>query len=62
MIHEVRRRGYYALDLPAVALTGFADKDGAREAVLAGFQVHVPKPDDLHDLNAGIASLAGWTG
>lgn len=59
LIREVRRRGYQARDLPAVALTAFADKDHAREAVLAGFQVHVPKPVDPHDLTAVIASLAG---
>lgn len=62
LIREVRRRGLHAKDLPAVALTAFVHKDDAREAVLAGFQVHIPKPVDPHDLTAIIASLAGRTG
>jgi PAS domain S-box-containing protein len=62
LIREVRRRGFHAKDLPAVALTAFVHKDDAREAVLAGFQVHIPKPVDPHDLTAIIASLAGRTG
>ncbi len=62
LIREVRRRGHHARDLPAIALSGFAHKDDAREAVLSGFQVHIPKPVDLHDLTAAIASLAGRTG
>jgi signal transduction histidine kinase/ActR/RegA family two-component response regulator len=62
LIREVRRRGFHAKDLPAVALTAFVHKDDAREAVLAGFQVHIPKPVDPHDLTAVIASLAGRTG
>jgi CheY-like chemotaxis protein/anti-sigma regulatory factor (Ser/Thr protein kinase) len=62
LIREVRGRGHQARDLPAVALTGFAHKDDARKAVLAGFQAHIPKPVDLHDLTAVIASLAGRRG
>ncbi len=37
-------------DLPAIALTAFANKDGVRRVLLAGFQVHVAKPVDPHDL------------
>jgi len=62
LIREVRRRGHTAKDLPAVALTAFVHKNDARQALLAGFQVHVPKPVDPHDLTAVIASLAGRTG
>ncbi|HEX4055041.1 MAG TPA: ATP-binding protein [Tepidisphaeraceae bacterium] len=62
LIREVRRRGYHAKDLPAVALTAFVHKDDAREALLAGFQVHLSKPVDPPDLTAVIASLAGRTG
>jgi signal transduction histidine kinase/ActR/RegA family two-component response regulator len=61
LIREVRRRGHHAKDLPAVALTAFVHKDDARETVLAGFQVHIPKPVDPHDLTAVIASLTGRT-
>jgi signal transduction histidine kinase/CheY-like chemotaxis protein len=62
LIREVRRRGYHAKELPAVALSAFVHKDDARQAVLAGFQVHIPKPVDPHDLTAVIASLTGRTG
>jgi signal transduction histidine kinase/CheY-like chemotaxis protein len=51
--------GIRAEDLPAVALSAFAHKDDARRAMLAGFQVHVPKPFDPHDLAVVIARLAG---
>lgn len=62
LIREVRRSGHLAKDLPAVALTAFAHKEDQRQALLAGFQVHIPKPVDPHDLTAVIASLAGRTG
>jgi two-component system CheB/CheR fusion protein len=61
LIRQVRAQGHTKKDLPAVALTAFAHKDDARRALLAGFQVHVPKPVDPHDLIAVIASLAGHT-
>jgi CheY-like chemotaxis protein len=59
LIRQVRDDGYDARDLPAVALTAFVQKDDARLALLAGFQVHVPKPIDPHDLTSVIARLAG---
>ena len=62
LIRRVRAAGHKAKDLPAVALTAFVRKQDQREALLAGFQVHVPKPVDPHDLTAVIASLAGRTG
>ena len=62
LIREVRRHGHHAKDLPAVALSAFAHKNDRRRALLAGFQMHVPKPADPHDLTAAIASLAGRTG
>jgi len=62
LIRAVRSSGHSAEDLPAVALTAFAHKDYQRRALLAGFQVHVPKPVDPHDLLAVVASLAGRTG
>jgi CheY-like chemotaxis protein len=54
--------------LPAIALTAFVQKDDAHLALLAGFQVHLPKPVDPHELTSAIARLAGrrgyarWTG
>jgi PAS domain S-box-containing protein len=62
LIRKVRAHGHHAKDLPAVALTAFAHKNDQRQALLAGFQVHVPKPADPHDLIVVIASLAGRTG
>jgi len=62
LIRQLRSRGYQAKDLPAVALTAFVGKDHQRRAIMAGFQVHVPKPVDPHDLTSVIASLAGRTG
>jgi CheY-like chemotaxis protein len=38
-------------------LTAFVQPDDARLALAAGFQVHVPKPVDPHDLTAVIARL-----
>jgi CheY-like chemotaxis protein len=43
-------------------LTAYAHKGHARSALLAGYQVHVPKPVDPGDLLAVVASLAGRTG
>lgn len=61
LIREVRRRGLHAEVLPAVALTAFAHTNDAREAALAGFQIHIPKPVNIGDLTAVIARLAGRT-
>jgi PAS domain S-box-containing protein len=62
LIRQVRANGLAAQQLPAVALTAFAHKGYARSALLAGYQVHVPKPVDPHDLAVVVASLAGRTG
>ncbi len=61
LIRRVRASGHHARDLPAVALTAFVQKDDQRMSLLAGFQVHVSKPVDPHDLTLVIASLAGRT-
>jgi PAS domain S-box-containing protein len=62
LIWAIRSAGHSAKELPAVALTAFAHKEHQRRALLAGFQVHVAKPVDPHDLTVVIASLAGRTG
>ena len=62
LIRQVRSAGYSAKDLPAVALTAFAHNDDRLRVLLAGFQVHVPKPIDPRELIVVIASLAGHTG
>jgi CheY-like chemotaxis protein len=61
LIRHVRER-HDAKDLPAVALTAFVQKDDAYLALLAGFQVHVAKPVDPHDLTSVIAKLARRAG
>ncbi len=62
LIRQVRGSGHAAKMLPAVALTAFAHKDDKLRTLLAGFQVHVAKPIDPHELIAVIASLTGRTG
>jgi PAS domain S-box-containing protein len=46
---------------PAVALTAFARSEDRRRALMAGFQMHVPKPVEPAELLAVIASLTGGT-
>jgi CheY-like chemotaxis protein len=59
LIRQVRALGYDANQLPAVALTAFVQKDDAHLARLAGYQVHVSKPVDPHDLTSVIGALTG---
>lgn len=62
LIRRVRRAGRTPRDLPAIALTAFATKQVRRDVMLAGFQMHVAKPVDPHELAEVVASLAGRTG
>lgn len=59
LIRQIRGAGHGAKDLPAIALTGFAHKDDRMRVLRAGFQMHVSKPIDPHELIAVIASLTG---
>lgn len=59
LIKKVRSLDHAGRKLPAVALTAFAHNEDQRRVLLAGFQVHVAKPVDPHDLLAVVASLAG---
>ena len=43
---------------PAVAFTGCATREDRLHALQAGFQSHVPKPADLHDLVGVVALLS----
>ncbi len=45
--------------IPAAALTAYARAEDRMRALLAGFQLHVPKPVEPAELAAVIASLAG---
>jgi signal transduction histidine kinase/CheY-like chemotaxis protein len=43
---------------PAVALTAFARTEDRRRALLAGFEMHLSKPVEIHELCAVVATLA----
>jgi CheY-like chemotaxis protein len=47
--------------IPAIAVSGHPEVDLAHQAMLAGFQVHIPKPIDPPDLVARLARLVGRT-
>ncbi|HEX6201478.1 MAG TPA: ATP-binding protein [Thermoanaerobaculia bacterium] len=61
LIREVRERGLDSRTLPAIALTAYARPEERRGILLAGFQIHLPKPVDHDDLCAAVASLCGRT-
>jgi PAS domain S-box-containing protein len=62
LIRQVRALGPAAGgDVPALALTAYARAEDRMKAVLAGFQMHVPKPVEPAELVTMIASLAGRT-
>lgn len=61
LIHAVRQR-HDAKALPAIAVTAFARAEDRIRALSAGFQLHITKPIDPHELTYAIASLAGRTG
>jgi CheY-like chemotaxis protein len=44
-------------NLPAIALTAYARTEDRQRALLAGYQMHLPKPVEPRELVAGIASL-----
>lgn len=52
---EVRR----GLKVPALALTAYARLEERRQALEAGFQMHISKPVEPAQLIAGVAKLAG---
>jgi PAS domain S-box-containing protein len=58
LIREIRALGHDAEDLPAVAVTAFASPEDRQRALAAGFQVHLAKPVDPHELTDVIAGLA----
>ena len=47
--------------IPAIAISGHTEPEIVREAILAGFQLHVAKPIDPPDLIARLARLVGRT-
>jgi CheY-like chemotaxis protein len=61
LLRELRGRPE-APHIPAAALTAYARTEDRRQALLAGFQMHVAKPIEPAELVAVVASLAGKTG
>ena len=47
--------------IPAIALTAYARSEDRTQALLAGFQLHVPKPINPDELAIAIANLTGRT-
>nr|QDA77064.1 multi-sensor hybrid histidine kinase [Jahnella sp. MSr9139] len=55
LIRAVRALGHR--DLPAVALTAFARPEDQARALAAGFDAHLPKPLDVHQLLGTLARM-----
>jgi signal transduction histidine kinase len=58
-LEEVRRRGY---TMPAIAVTAFARQEDRDRARRAGYQRHVAKPIEPHDLFDAVRSLVQHEG
>jgi CheY-like chemotaxis protein len=56
MIRRLRDGGCNA---PAIAITARAGVEDRASSLAAGFQMHLPKPIEPHDLVTGIANLTG---
>jgi ATP-binding cassette subfamily B protein len=63
-IRQIEQQRNLPLDerLPAVALTGLAQAGDRMRALMAGFQEHLAKPVDPHELVTTLAKLAGRSG
>ncbi len=58
LIREVRQSSKdYQKNLPAIALTGYVSADDRERVMLAGFQIHLPKPIDIEKLSATAQKL-----
>jgi CheY-like chemotaxis protein len=58
LIRRVRQLSTPIGRIPAAALTAFARTDERRQAMLAGFQLHISKPVEPTELTAAVACLA----
>jgi signal transduction histidine kinase len=56
LIKLVRNSG---CDAPAIAITARAGREDSASSLAAGFQLHLPKPIEPHELVTSIASLTG---
>jgi CheY-like chemotaxis protein len=59
LIRQVRMLGGDVGRVPAIALTGMSRLEDRTAALLAGYQIHLAKPVDAHELSITVASLAG---
>jgi PAS domain S-box-containing protein len=57
LIRRIRCLSGAVARVPAIALTAYARTVDRQRALLAGFQLHMPKPVEPRELVAGIASL-----
>ena len=58
-IRRVRSLGAHGVaDIPAVALTAYCQPEDQRRALMAGFQMFVPKPVQLTELADVVRTLA----
>lgn len=57
LIRRLRESGEFGRQLPAIAVTAYADPEDRIRALTAGYQLHVPKPVDAAALAAAIVSL-----
>jgi signal transduction histidine kinase/ActR/RegA family two-component response regulator len=60
-MRQVRRRASeHGGRVPAIALTAFARSEDRTRALMAGYQMHIAKPIEPHELVASVASFVGW--
>lgn len=62
LIRKVRALDTQGGKIPAVALTAYARAEDRTKALLAGFQLHIPKPVNPAELATAIANLTGRMG
>lgn len=62
LMREIRQRPpERGGQVPALALTGYAEAEDRRQTAAAGFQAYLTKPSDPSALVASVAALAGRT-
>ena len=62
LVRRLRRRPSEACGrIPAIALTAFARSEDRAQAMLAGYQMHLAKPVEPHELVATVVAVARST-
>lgn len=60
LIRQVRdRESHSGNHIPAIALTAYVRPEDQQQAIVAGFQMHVPKPVEPQELIAAVAKAVG---